>query len=330
MNKVELNIIQRILEISTICKPERHVDIVEYAKSAIRDVFISMPTRSVYKYLMPSYLNQISSQLGEKETKLAWEYLKSTKWITYKHGKYFWKKVFGPVNIGASEREKINESPDFIGTKDMNITVFHNHDYITFGYVDDVLLISDLIHPETYELYTGNLKDRTSFKYPGRLFTDINMISFWTYPTTNTQLIDILKQIQISYPFYFIYRYMLYLDTMIPDCFGEKTTIFKPIFDFMKESYITGNIKLLLNQIKSLKSITIKEKSLLIKKIKNIYDRYYNFKIDINKYNIEMTAYYTDWDDVYTEHNHMKDFYKSIGYNNIDNIIVPVKNYKLK
>jgi len=110
MEKYEENILRRIFEITTICIPENKDDIVGYAKAAIRDVFIQMPTRSVYDYLMNSYLNQISSQLGRTETDMAWKQLKSEKWITHRDGKYFWKKDFGPVNIGFSERDKVNEN----------------------------------------------------------------------------------------------------------------------------------------------------------------------------------------------------------------------------
>jgi hypothetical protein len=105
-------ILSRIVEISTICNPENGYDVKEYAKSAIRDVFIQMPTRSVYQIYMPAYLNQISSTFGKKETSQAWRELKKEGWVISNIDKYFWKKVYGPVISGMSERAKINENEE--------------------------------------------------------------------------------------------------------------------------------------------------------------------------------------------------------------------------
>ncbi len=70
----------------------------ELAKSAIRDIFIQMPTRSVQKENWNGYKQFIIGNYGKKAYNNAIKELVKDKWITIQKDKIQWKKEFSPVN----------------------------------------------------------------------------------------------------------------------------------------------------------------------------------------------------------------------------------------
>lgn len=86
------------------------------AKSAIRDIFIQMPTRSISLSNWNGYKNFIIRNYGKDSYINAMKSLKNDKWITKTNSKYQWKKEYTPVN-------------ELKVYQDKNIIFEHNHDY---------------------------------------------------------------------------------------------------------------------------------------------------------------------------------------------------------
>jgi hypothetical protein len=69
-----------------------------YARAAIRDIFIQMTTRSVSVENWKGFKNFIIGNYGKKAYIEAIKDLKKDGWLTIKDGWYQWKKEYGPVN----------------------------------------------------------------------------------------------------------------------------------------------------------------------------------------------------------------------------------------
>jgi len=85
----------------------------------------------------------------------------------------------------------LNENPDYIGKFKK---AFHDIDSLAVGYFDDVMYVNPNLHGQHDDLVSKNLI-RNDFKYPGRLWTDEKIISFWKYPTKE-ELPKVLKDIE--------------------------------------------------------------------------------------------------------------------------------------
>jgi hypothetical protein len=280
---------------------------------------------------MKSYLNQISSQLGDKETNIAWKQLQSEKWVTHKNGKYFWKKSFGPVNDGFSERDKINESvvnesPDFFIDKSEHVRSFNSEPYITFGYLDGICLVDTQPHPWMYERYTGKIGQKEDFDYPGRLWYNSKIISFWKYPKTSEQIVKVLHDIQKSYVFFNIYKFLQNLNPFVFDTFIKPG--YTNLFAFMSEPMRKYDLKLLISNIKKL---YLSDDKLLevLKGIKEINSESKKFNIgDISKYYVDVPAYYRNWDEMYDDYIDIRDFYSKVRDNSATSqVLVPIAKY---
>ena len=96
--------------VNTIMTPDSNL-IKEYAKSAIRDVFIQMPTRTVNKKNWDGYINQISSTFGQKETQIALEELRRDGWLFEQPDYFRWKSAYSTINSRYTLKEgKLNEN----------------------------------------------------------------------------------------------------------------------------------------------------------------------------------------------------------------------------
>ena len=99
------------------------------------------------------------------------------------------------------------ESPDGIearnlsevipGTNTLDLTDFQ----IPFGYYDGKMRVGKLngIHPSIKELYDDierSVHSRLDLKYPGRLWIQDKVVSFWEYPKTKTELLKILSDVE--------------------------------------------------------------------------------------------------------------------------------------
>jgi hypothetical protein len=63
----------------------------QYARSAIRDIFYQMPTRTVIRELWPRYLNEIYQSLGEENTDKAVQDLTLSGYLTFEKALIKWK-----------------------------------------------------------------------------------------------------------------------------------------------------------------------------------------------------------------------------------------------
>ena len=326
MEKYQHKIFKRILEISTICQPEHLSDITGYAKAAIRDVFIQMPTRTVREYLMPSYLNQIASQLGEEQTAQAWKDLQSEGWVTLEEGKYCWKRVFGPVNPGHSERDKINESinesPDTFLSKALRVTGFNSPDtYITFGYINNICYVGNIPHPYVHEDFFGDIGDRDSFKYPGRLWPNEEVISFWKYPRTSTEVRKIIKDAGDHFK---MYNVLYYLNSVLGyGILRSKDNKPTSSYRYFKNAYDTMNIDIIYDYINETK---LPDKNQTLRGIKVRYEK--NYIGNPSKYSVEIPGYYRDWDELHNDFRDLRDFYRKIDDDNMEAVLVPLPKYK--
>lgn len=69
----------------------------DYAKAAIRDIFIQMPTRSVNKSNWKGFKQYIVGNFGKKSYNIAMKELLKDKWLHIDNNLYQWKKDYGPI-----------------------------------------------------------------------------------------------------------------------------------------------------------------------------------------------------------------------------------------
>ena len=80
--------------------------------------------------------------------------------------------------------KKILESPDFIDKKGLS---WGGNSAICFGYYKNKMRVSSGTHNNIRQYYDDmhSHADRENFKYPGRVWTNKKIISFWQYPPKN-------------------------------------------------------------------------------------------------------------------------------------------------
>lgn len=171
--------------------------LTEYAKSAIRDIFLQMPTRSVYKKYWHSFMEQVSSHFGKNNTNKAWKQLKNEQFIYEDDSRYHWRKSYGPVNSPAPPKPhtKLNEWADDITVNDKTLEYYHNA--IPFG------IPYTKMPNEKIENIRLGAKNKThhfcglnnSAKYSGRIWIGDKIISFWAYPESLSELKQIVEKL---------------------------------------------------------------------------------------------------------------------------------------
>ena len=77
-------------------------DNFQYARSAIRDIFYQMPTRTVLLNLWQRYLGQVFESMGKIETELAVEDLKNRGYLIFEETKVRWKD---PITLAINEHK---------------------------------------------------------------------------------------------------------------------------------------------------------------------------------------------------------------------------------
>lgn len=83
-----------------------------------------------------------------------------------------------PIKDRNKNESKLNENPDYIGKLNK---AFYDEDSLAFGYYNGEMYVNPKLHGDHPELKEERLI-RNDFKYPGRLWTDSKVISFWIFP----------------------------------------------------------------------------------------------------------------------------------------------------
>jgi hypothetical protein len=105
--------------------------------------------------------------------------------------------------------KKLFESPDSIQALDpkyhymKTIASFDDDDAYPFGFINGKMIVGDagkthfdFLPPEALNDVENN---RSIFKYPGRIWIDKKLISFWKYPRSNSHLKSIIKSIEKAF-----------------------------------------------------------------------------------------------------------------------------------
>ena len=190
----------KLTESSTFIASIPEVNMKEYAKAAIRDIFIQMPTRSVNLNNWHGYKQYVEGYFGNNSYKVAMKELKEDGWLTKGETRYEWKKAYGPVGT-FPKKDHLNEWADFIKYHDNTGKEKHldidDKKAFPFGYQKD-----------TDKLVVGR-PDATHFQsninaelddYTGRIWPTQNVISFWKYPETKSKLLRIIKDLNSMLP----------------------------------------------------------------------------------------------------------------------------------
>lgn len=192
-NKKLSNIIESYAAIVNISNN----DIMEYAKAAIRDIFIQMPSRSVTHENWPGFKNQIIGFFGKESYEKAMNELLSEGWLSKGETRYEWKKMYPPVP--QKKKKPLKEWADYIMSHpSRDIFKYSDIDAYPFIYDKD----GDI-------MYLGNPKGMHKFiKTPpsekianevhGRIWTNSKIISFWDYPETLNDLKHITDLLNIE------------------------------------------------------------------------------------------------------------------------------------
>lgn len=119
----------------------------------------------------------------------------------------------------------LKEHPDTIKSRDFKGLNYRDFDTITFGYLDDLMYvaITDLMDdvathktiPDFYRKCIAPYEDnhypdrnklekilnvtdiyRSDFKYAGRVWAESHLISFWQYPQTQRELMEVIDDIK--------------------------------------------------------------------------------------------------------------------------------------
>jgi len=114
-----------------------------------------------------------------------------------------WQKQFESIkpfeSIKSFKNFKLNESPQEINDIEKNININYKLiDSRAFGYYNNKLYIgwnNRCLHKHMTQEFGVIRKD---FTYPGRLWLDYKVISFWKYPENNNKLNEILNDIEYN------------------------------------------------------------------------------------------------------------------------------------
>lgn len=97
-SKAKIKLIKKIKQRHKLRESKTEPSATNYARAAIRDIFIQMTTRSVSVENWKGFKNFIIGNYGKKAYIEAIKDLKKDGWLTIKDGWYQWKKEYGPVN----------------------------------------------------------------------------------------------------------------------------------------------------------------------------------------------------------------------------------------
>ena len=104
-----INLIESYYAIMSLSENE----IKEYTKTAIRDIFIQMPTRSVSLDNWNGFKNYLINFFGKNNYESAMHELQRDGWLKKEKDKYQWKKLYGPVVQKKDIKENyLNEQLD--------------------------------------------------------------------------------------------------------------------------------------------------------------------------------------------------------------------------
>ena len=171
-------------------------DIKEYAKAAIRDIFIQMPTRSVNHTNWPGYKQYITGFFGENSYTLAMEELQKDGWLTKGETRYEWKKMYGPVGTVPTRIQNLNEWADIINYKGkLEFLYYSDKTAHAFGYVKGNMKIGKAGETHGYSQIPAGASDT---EYPGRLWKKDKIISFWVYPESVSKLKEVIDDINMA------------------------------------------------------------------------------------------------------------------------------------
>ena len=158
-------------------------DIKEYAKAAIRDIFIQMPSRSVNLNNWHGYKNYICEFFGENSYDTAMEELQKEGWLTKGDTRYEWLKMYGPVGTVPKLPHHLNEWADSIHSKKYDI-YYRTPGSYPFAYdikKYDIRLGSEAYTHGESGLTGGQKRDGA---LQGRVWTKQKILALWEYPDT--------------------------------------------------------------------------------------------------------------------------------------------------
>lgn len=174
------------------------VDVKEYAKAAIRDIFIQMPSRSVTLENWDGFKNYVVGFFGKNSYNVAMEELQKEGWLTKGETRYEWVKMYGPVGT-VPKLIYLNEWADSIKTDKLELDY---KDEGAYPFVYDIKRYEVVIgkhmmtHPAS--IPATRIGDKKSDHIiQGRIWVSDKIISLWEYPDTKSMykaLIDKLNE----------------------------------------------------------------------------------------------------------------------------------------
>ena len=102
------------------------------------------------------------------------------------------------VPMGDSKQEigdkQLNESPDYVNASGVTLNWYASTSY-AFGYLKGKFVISlkNSMHSEMGVNFKGSV--RRAFTYPGRIWPEEKLISFWTYPKTRKHFDKVINDL---------------------------------------------------------------------------------------------------------------------------------------
>lgn len=176
-SELDYNYTDSDLKIGTFIMDVLHAD--EYISKGYSKVMLSeiiKNTMTIFK-LEESYKTSINLDMGIIAKKIGHSY---NTFLKYEH-------------------RIIKESPDTVNLPNGDILKFDDPKSYPFGYLGSGLHIGKegTYHVQEFEDEEGNIKvSRRMFKYPGRIWLEGKIISFWQYPLDKNKLKDIIKELE--------------------------------------------------------------------------------------------------------------------------------------
>ena len=167
-------------------------DIKEYAKAAIRDIFIQMPSRSVNLNNWHGYKNYISEFFGEDSYDTAMKELQNEGWLTKGDTRYEWKHMYGPVGT-TPKKDHLNEWADMVSSGELDLD---NEDPGSYPFFYNIKNYSVSFGEESNthsSVPKGNFTHKVYI--PGRIWTKEKVLSVWEYPDTKAMYNAMLKKL---------------------------------------------------------------------------------------------------------------------------------------
>jgi len=168
-------------------------NVKEYAKAAIRDIFIQMPSRSVNLNNWNGYKNYISEFFGENSYETAMKELQNEGWLTKSDTRYEWRKMFGPVGT-VPKKAHINEWADSIKTDKLDID-YKDEGAYPFTYDIKNYKVNFGKHMMTHATIYNIGDKKTDNILQGRVWTYEKILSLWEYPDTKSMYKAMINKI---------------------------------------------------------------------------------------------------------------------------------------